>query len=204
MTRRLRRRFGPTCTPTIAALWLVVLLSGCLGSKNPITPPESATLDERLLGAWVTTELYYNETVFMHVMQQGGSAMMDVYEIRHNESGTGSESSAQGHVSILGDRHFLNLQGPSDATPTVDAPRYTFVAYEFDRRGDLIVHLLSEQDFGEAFKDGRLDGKVEMNADFVATLISDSSERLAGYLASADTAALHERQVTFHKLVPPQ
>jgi hypothetical protein len=186
------------------ALLATLLLSGCLGSKNPITPPEAARIDERLLGAWVTTDLCYNETVYMHVMQQAESGMMDIYEIRYNEGHTGSESAAQGHVSILGDRRFLNLQGPPDAGTVDDAPRYTFVAYDFDDRGNLIVHFLSERAIGDAFAAGRLVGKVDTNADFVATLVSDSSERIADYLGSADTATLFERQVTFRRVVAPQ
>jgi len=186
------------------ALLTAILLSGCLGSKNPITPLETAKLDERLLGAWVTTDLYYNETVYMHVMQQAKRGMMDIYEIRYNESRSGSESAAQGHVSVLGDRRFLNLQGPPDAGAPDDGPRYTFVAYDFDDRGNLIVHFLSERAIGEAFAAGRLNGKVDMNADFVATLVSDSSERIADYLGSTDTATLFERRVTFRRVVAPQ
>jgi hypothetical protein len=186
------------------ALAAAIILSGCLGSKNPITPPESATIDERLLGAWVTTDLYYNETVYMHVMQQAERGTMDIYEIRYNESHTGSESSGQAHVSILGDRRFLNLQAPADAGVPDDAPRYSFVAYEFDARGNLIVSFLSENAIGKAFATGRLAGKVEMNADFVATLISDSSAHIADYLAGADLASLVERRMTFRRAVPQQ
>ena len=187
------------------ALAAAIFLSGRLGSKNPITPSETAEVDERLLGAWVTTDLYYNETDYMHVMRQSSSGLMTIYEIRHYASeGGGSQSSAQGHVSILGDRRFLNLQGPADAGTPDDAPRYTFIAYDFDDGGNLIVHFLSERAIGDAFAAGRLVGKVDMNADFVATLVSDSSERIADYLGSADTATLFERQMTFRRVMAAQ
>ena len=129
---------------------------------------------------------------------------MDIYEVRHYENQGGSRSSGQGHVSVLGDRHFLNLQAPSDANAPDDAPRYTFLAYDFDAGGNLIVHFLSEAAVGEAFAAGRLAGKVEMNADFVATLVSDSSERIADYLASTDTPVLFGRQVTFRRVAASQ
>jgi hypothetical protein len=116
------------------ALAAVIFLSGCLGSKNPITPLETGTIDERLFGAWVTTDLYYDETDYIHVMQQTDSGLMTIYEIRHYESHGGSQSSGQGHVSVLGDRRFLNLQRPPDADAPDDAPRYTFLAYDFDDR----------------------------------------------------------------------
>lgn len=188
----------------LAGLLVAVLLSGCLGSKNPITPADTAQIDERLLGAWVTTDMYYNETDYMHVMQQSESGVMTIYEIRYYGNNSGSQSSAQGHVSILGERRFLNLQGPPDAGRPEDAARYTFVAYEFNDRGDLIVHLPSERAIGEAFEAGRLEGKVELNPDFVATLVSDSSEHIAAYLQSADPSALYEREITFRRVVPPQ
>jgi hypothetical protein len=196
MFARYRFAFG-----TLAA---AIILSGCLGSKNPITPPESATIDERLFGAWVTTDLYHNETDYMHVMRQPGGSLMDIYEIRHYENQGGSQSSGQGHVSVLGDRRFLNLQGPPDADAPDDAPRYTFVAYDFDAAGNLIVHFLSERAIGEAFAAGRLAGKVETNADFVATVVSDGSERIADYLGSTDLATLFGRQVTFRRVAAAQ
>ena len=194
------RRWFVRCRLAFGALAAVIFLSGCLGSKNPITPPETATIDERLFGTWVTTDLYYNETDYIHVMRQGDGGRMTIYEIRHYENDGGSESSGQGHVSVLGDRRFLNLQGPPDADAPDDAPRYTFVAYDFDAGGNLIVHFLSERAIGEAFAEGRLAGKVEMNADFVATLVSDSSERIADYLGNTDTATLFDRQVTFRRV----
>ncbi len=204
MTVRPHRWFARHCL-SLVVLAAAIILSGCLGSKNPITPPETAKIDERLLGAWVTTDLYYNETDYMHVMRQSSSGLMTIYEIRHYASeGGGSQSSAQGHVSILGDRRFLNLQRPPDAGAPDDTPRYTFVAYDFDGSGNLIVHFLSERAVGEAFAAGGLVGKVEMNADFVATLISDSSERIADYLGSADTATLFDRQMTFRRVVAAQ
>jgi hypothetical protein len=198
------RRWFARYRLAIGALAAAILLSGCLGSKNPITPPESATIDERLFGVWVTTDLYYNETDYMHIMRQPGGSVMDIYEIRHYENQGGSQSLAQGHVSVLGDRRFLNLQGPPDADAPDDASRYTFVAYDFDDRGNLIVHFLSERAIGDAFAAARLAGKVEMNADFAATLVSDSSERIADYLGSTDTATLFDRQVTFRRVAARQ
>jgi hypothetical protein len=100
------KRWFARYRPTVGALAAAMVLSGCLGSKNPITPPETATIDERLFGAWVTTDLYYNETDYMHVMRQSGSNLMTIYEIRHYENHDGSQSSGQGHVSVLGDRRF--------------------------------------------------------------------------------------------------
>jgi hypothetical protein len=187
----------------LAGLLVTALLSGCLGSKNPITPADTAQIDERLLGAWVTMDMYYNETDYMHVMRRSGG-IMTIHEIRYYGDGSGSQSSAQGHASILGERRFLNLQGPPDAGGPEDAARYTFVAYEFNDRGDLIVHLLSERTIGDAFESGRLEGKVDFNPDFVATLVSDSSERIAEYLHSTDTSVLYERELTFRRVVPPQ
>jgi hypothetical protein len=197
-------RWFVRCRLAFGALVAALFLSGCLGSKNPITPLETAKIDERLLGAWVTTDLYYNETDYLHVMQQSGGGIMTIYEIRHYENHDGSQSSGQGHVSVLGDRRFLNLQGPPDADAPDDAPRYTFLAYDFDAGGNLIVHFLSERAIGDAFAEGRLVGKVEMNADFVATLVSDSSERIADYLGNTDTATLFGRQVTFRRVAAPQ
>jgi hypothetical protein len=187
----------------LAGCFLAALLSGCLGSKNPITPVDTAQIDERLLGVWVTTDMYHNETDYVHVMRRSGSTVT-IHGIRYYGDGSGSQSSAQGHVSILGERRFLNLQGPPDAGGPEDAARYTFVAYEFNGRGDLIVHLLSGSAIGEAFESGRLDGKVDVNPDFVATLVSDSSEHIAAYLQTADTSVLYEREVTFRRVVPPQ
>lgn len=129
---------------------------------------------------------------------------MTIHEIRYYGDGSGSQSSAQGHVSVLGERRFLNLQGPPDMGGAEDAARYTFVAYEFNDRSDLIVHLLSERTIGEAFESGRLAGKVDFNPDFVATLVSDSSDRIAKYLQNTDTSILYERKVTFRRVVPPQ
>jgi hypothetical protein len=187
----------------LAALLMAALLSGCLGSKNPITPVDTAQIDERLLGAWVTTDMYYNETDYVHVMRRSGG-IMTIHEIRYYGDGSGSHSSVQGNVSILGERRFLNLQGPPDAGGPEDAARYTFVAYEFNDGGDLIVHLLSGSAIGEAFEAGRLEGRVDVNPDFVATLVSDSSEHIAEYLHSTDTSVLYEREVTFRRVVAPQ
>lgn len=187
----------------LAGLFMAALLSGCLGSKNPITPADTAQIDERLLGAWVTTDMYHNETDYMHVMRRSGG-IMTIHEIRYYGDDSGSQSSAQGHVSVLGERRFLNLQGAPDGGGPEEAARYTFVAYEFNDRGDLIVHLLSERTIGEAFESGRLEGKVDFNPDFVATLVSDSSERIAEYLHGTDTSVLYERKVTFRRVVPPQ
>jgi hypothetical protein len=198
-----RRLLPPGRNFALVGWLMAALLSGCLGSKNPITPPETAELDERLLGAWVTTDLYYQETDYIHVMRRSGGTM-NIHEIRYYGDGSGSQSSALGHVSILGDRWFLNLQGPQDAGAQGDAPRYTFVAYEFNGRGDLIVHLLSEAAIGEAFESGHLSGKVDMNPDFVATIVSDDSDRIAEYLQSADTSVLYEREVMFRRIVPSQ
>lgn len=188
--------------------WLVLLLAlptGCLPeSHEPVTPVDQAVEEPGLIGLWGAA--IEDGAVYVHVRRGEGPALQ-VVMISQEPDGSGEVDTYDAHVSAVGQARFVNLIESGSATSNAisgsTAP-YLLVGYELPSADLLTIKFLGEQPVADAIARGDLTGEMDDAGEGVSIVITDKSERIAAFLASADPATLFDRNFIFHRLSPPR
>lgn len=178
--------------PLRAALAAVfcLLLTACIPtSDNPLSAPESAQADDRLVGNWKNLE---DQDVYHITRKEGPWMHVDII----NKSGEKTDS-YDFFTTTLGKNTFANV-----LTPKVkDSPRqaYMFIRCAFPENGALKISSMSPELCADAVKSGKLKGVVtnekESDVHFTA-----SSEELAQFLKEADVDHLFNNEATLLRI----
>lgn len=180
---------------------LPVLLLGCLPeTRNPITPPETAIEDDRLLGPW--SARVEDEDIFLHVLRADNNRLA-ILVVSHRPDGRGNIDNYQGHVSALGDRRFVNLRPVEDGSVDNSNPDlgYLIVGYEWDGPDRLVARVLAEQPLVDAIAAGSLTGIVTDDGSGLGrdVMLTAESAQLATYLAAGDPAVIFDESLIFER-----
>ena len=185
---------------------LPVLLPGCLPeTRNPITPPEAAIEDDRLLGLW--SARVEDEDIFLHVLRADNNQLA-ILVVSHRPDGRGGIDNYQGHVSALGDRRFVNLRPVEDSTVDNSNPDlgYLIIGYDWDGPDRLVARFLAEQPLVDAIAAGTLTGSVTDDGAGLGrdVMLTAESAQLAAYLTAGDPAVIFDETLTFERAPAPK
>lgn len=181
-----------------------LFLIGCLPeADHPLSTPATSRLDLRLEGVYAqpnenkSGNAGYWHFHFREAKEGAGKARraapwLEILAIGH-EGEKGFSTSRRGAlVTHLGDRDYLSfIEVNADGAARKDA-RYGLARYEVNWRGDLRVWLLDNEAIAAAIKSGKLRGKVKIGEWTKDVHITDSTERLAAFVASSDPAKLFD------------
>ena len=179
----------------VAFLGLVVCLlaSGCDDSKNPLSDPQTAKPDNRLIGVW-RQRGENGEVTYYHVGHAGENfpdGMLRIVWIKHDQGKIELPQECLAFTTVLGGKTYLNVvwEGGKKQVKLLEeggwkadaVDYYTFVKYQVD--GDKAVVWLIDEDAKErAIKSGKVKGVIEPNKP---PKFTDTAENVARFVAEA-------------------
>jgi hypothetical protein len=187
--------------PTLLAA-AALLLAGCLPeSKNPLSTPATSTIDTRLEGLYVQhREKKGDDLAGWHFHYRGVKAesngrarttpWLEVLDIEHRSDGGLKGEAYRILTTHLGGQDYLSFTEIGSGADKDKASLYSFARYEFGWGGDLRVWLVNSGVLAQAVKSGKLHGTVKSHQSGEDVLLTDSTERLAAFVAASDPATL--------------
>jgi len=166
--------------------------SGCDDSKNPLSDPQTAKPDERLIGVWRGPDgdgdVYYH---IGHAGEKFPASVMRIVEIRHDKGNMEPPEEYLAFPTAIKGKTYLNLVHGGDTNmvkrldekgwKAVDVDCYTFLKYELD--GDtLVMWIIGEQAKQESIEGGKINGVTKPNE---ISKFTDTTDNLAHFVAEA-------------------
>ncbi|MBN1394312.1 MAG: hypothetical protein JW959_04765 [Pirellulales bacterium] len=182
-----------------------LLLSSC-ESDNPLSDPQKANLDKRLLGIWRLDDS--GETVYYHVGKASDKlppGVMMAVQVRHALNGSIQRPGEFFAFSTsIGEYNYLNLIGLKDEDGGVAKlwddgwkpeliSDYLLVKYEV--KGDSLDIWVMEADAQRLLIES---GKIKGVIDGDGTRFTDTTEKLAALMASPEGEKLFPKEPTEH------
>jgi len=113
--------------PRLFAMLAFLILAGC-EYQSSITAPETP-IDDQLLGTWSVKDPKDGPTTLRF---RKLNAFEYLIELESVEKGKRVKEYGKGFLSVINDVHFINYQDHTNS-------RFLFDAYEFDKKGRLIL-----------------------------------------------------------------
>ncbi len=178
------------CTMLLLSLSATFLTCGCIDSKNPLSSPDAAKVDEGLLGTWrETTD--QGET-FYHIGLAGDKyppGMLRIVGVERHGKTLAAPQDYVAYSTTLEGKTYLNVVlDPAqihvfdqDGWKADKIDGYIFIKYQLD--GDkATVWGVNATAKKEAIKAGKIQGVIKDNNDIRFT---DTSENVAKFIAAA-------------------
>lgn len=183
----------------LSSLLLCLPGPGCDDSKNPLSDPQSAKLDQRLVGMWREGK-DDDEAVYYHMGPAGDgfpNGMLRIVEIAHKKGKLEPPAEYLAFSTTIGKNDYLNLvlDLQRKAIRTMDengwkadaVAAYTLMKYHVDGNR-LVVWAIDEGAKERAIKSGKIKGRAEprKSAQFtdttenVARFVGEAGDRLFG------------------------
>jgi hypothetical protein len=174
--------------PLGSVLLLCLMLTACVvDSKNPIGSPESAQIDQRLLGDWIAT----NGDI-VHFSARDAHWMTVVTTPKTPDPDKKPEPSVF-FVTTIGDESYLSMK----STDANSKPIYSLFHYRISSEQKLQMWGLSQDEMAAAVRAGKLKGTVQDRGTAgnpphpdLDVHLTDTSERLAKFISHHDPAVL--------------
>jgi len=116
--------------PVLFSLPLLVLLTGCpYESRNPLSLPAEAKIDNKLIGKWKLEDKEKGDAGLVTISRFNNTELLIILE----EDGKKEQEMMRGFVTSIAGEKFLNLQ---DIKGGYEARRWTFARYT---TGDCIL-----------------------------------------------------------------
>ncbi len=188
-----------------------LLLAGCLPeSKNPLSSPSTSLIDSRLEGAYVQRDKEENPG-YWHFHYRGvhtesgaparSTTWLEVLTVEPTKDGGLKTQRYEALATRLGGRDYLSFIDLPDGGAKKKTLPYSFARYEVNWCGDLRVWVASDSAFAAAIKAGKLHGKVTHHKFGDDVEITDTTERLAAFVAAGDPKALFSgKPMIMHRL----
>ncbi len=181
---------------------VTLLLAGCLPqSKNPLSTPATSTIDSRLEGVYVARrEKKDDDLEGWHFHYRGAKAgangqarttpWLEVLNIEHRKDGGLKGNAYRVLTTHLGGQDYMSFVELGSDSGREKAPVYSFARYEVSWAGDVRVWLVNTGVIAQAIKSGKLRGMVKSHKYGDDVLLTDSTARLAAFVAASDPATL--------------
>lgn len=182
----------------VLLLMMIIFLGGCLAySDNPLTDPNSETIDKGVLGTWFWNE--ENDRGFVHIGLDKESKLLQVIMIEHDKDGTIDISEFKGHTSSLGNNRYLNLKW---VRPADEQTGYLLIKYSTGGKS-LTISLADTEVVETAVKEGKLKGEVGKEKYAPSVSITEEQTKLRKFVLKHDKELFHEKS-TLTGLTLPQ
>ena len=181
-----------TMKKPLLLLLLCTLLSACLPeSKNPISSPRDSFLDTRLEGAWQAQE-DGKTPAYYHFGHKKSAPWMRIVGVGTEQPQGLSVITYDALSTRIGAHTFLSFRALSEDGKLRQAS-YSFARYDFDWLGRLRIYaLVSESELGAAVRSGKLRGTVKGTASDAHVKLTDTSARIAAFIAASDAKKLFD------------
>ena len=160
------------------------LVSACYQSDLPISPPDSANSDDRLLGVWHGS--IEGNDIYLHIIHMEKPWLRLIRIVHVNHGGISENSELDMFPSVVGKDRFVNIKFPktSDTKDEKGPPKdaYWFYKYEISSKGVMTVSVIDYPAIKECIDAGRLAGKAWESTWSTNVNITDSSERIRSFL----------------------
>ena len=188
-----------------------LFLASCLPeSKNPLSTPSTSTVDGRLGGLYVqkrekkdddlsTWHFHYRE-VNVHG-RISVTPWLEVLNVEHRRGNGLKENAYRALTTHIGTQDYLSfIEIGSDANKGKTS-LYGFARYEVNWSGDIQVWFANSDVLAQAVKSGKLRGTVKSDSAGKNVWLTDSTERLASFVAASDPAKLFSgKPLIFYRL----
>jgi hypothetical protein len=200
----------------IAVICVAALAGGCaLMSKNPVGPESAAVKEEGLWGNWIWTGTDSDGSI-LHILPHKDSEgkVLDII-FAGGTPEDGGWYAFKGHASAVGDgARYLNLQiVASDPQMMQEIDKnfpdraeypYAYLPYKLVDADHLQVGVVPAELMRDAIKQGALEGKVSEEGSYFVARVSDTSEKIAAYLAKQSEETVLKDPMTFTRIQPPK
>jgi len=182
-----------------------LLLTSCIDSKNPLSSPQKAEVDDQLMGVWRTTS-DAGDVEYCHIGRAGDElppGITRAVSVTHTNDGTLEEpGDLLVFSTILSENRYLNVlaideKNRDQVEENGYKPKliegYWFVKYRI--KGDsLDVWTMNSDAKRKAIQSGKIKGTVKENT----SMLTDTPENLASLLSSEEGAKLFAEGQTIH------
>jgi hypothetical protein len=189
---------------------------GCVESKTPVSDPEKAKVDQRLLGVW-RTKGEDGSVTYYHIGLAGGklpNGILRAWTITHRKDGTletimGGIMSSFLFSSEVGKSQFLNVVAVSGIPEVLKMERsgwkskvvesYYIAKYQIE--GDtLTLESPNYKVLQKAIQIGKIKGHIQENDIDDVAVLTDTSEDLARFLTDSENAKLFSDKTSYQRV----
>jgi hypothetical protein len=200
----------------IIVLCMAAIAGGCaLMSKNPVGAESAAVKEEGLWGNWIW-EADNGDVSILHILPHKGSEgkVLDIV-FAGGKDEDGGWYALKGHASAVGESgRYLNLQliatDPAmmkeveKSYPDRAEYSYAYVPYKLIDAEHVQIGVIPAELVRDAIKQGALEGKVSEESSFFVAKVSDTSEKIAAYLATQKEETIFRDAMLFTRVHPPK
>jgi hypothetical protein len=169
-----------------------LLFSSCAYSKHPLSSPEEARIDERLLGVWKPRDPDAIGSAYAFCFvgkcseQSAASGTMKSVIVDCNRSGVVQVETWEFFATKLGSHSYLSASTKPLGGPLTADQRY--VLFKYILAGDsLTLRFMDPMGAQSAVKDGKLHGALPSGGFDPVSLLSSSEELKAFLLGGGDS-----------------
>ena len=172
-------------TVGLLCVCLVLGLSSCVHSKNPLGDKADAILDPRLLGIWYKQDADTPDYEQYLGVSENDDKTYSIFYFATNEPPV--DEQFRGYISKIGNDHYASLQFFSDGKLDNDG-EYSLMYYNIKPNGELVISQFDDDFFEKAVKNGKLKGIKPPEADGKGLkVLGDGGKLDFGFKSLADT-----------------
>jgi hypothetical protein len=182
------------------------LLGACVPeSINPLSTPATSRIDSRIEGVYAPRkETSDKSAAYWHFHYRGAkpgadkrarvTTWIEMLSVAH-EAESGIETTRHRALATrLGGRDYLSFVKVDSDGMAGKGQNYRLARYDFNWRGDLRIWDLDDEAIAAAITSGKLRGKVKVGKNSKEVLITDTTPRLAAFVAAGDPAKLFNKE----------
>jgi hypothetical protein len=202
-----------TLWPLVLGSALCLLLASCVtDSVNPLSSPDTAHAEPRLVGDWRGgTDSDPNTCRFS--ITKGAWMQVDIIHPKENREPNEPPDSYDFFPTVIGKNTFLNVVmiGKDDEGHPTKA--YLFLRYRFDGNNVLHMWRMSDALSAAAIRAGKLKGLIQQNGVTVAqpaantdvdVVLQDTGANIVKFIQNSDVDELFDNKMNgFYRVKPP-
>ncbi|MCZ6721526.1 MAG: hypothetical protein O7A65_08290 [Proteobacteria bacterium] len=167
---------------TLAGILLASALTGCVPeSEHPLSSPDTAVIDERLVGLW--TGVLVDEPMYLHVFRRSEQSLEILAVNPGDETTPGSWLVLAVHSSEIDGDWYMNAKSLAEEEMIHDLADedYLLFRYEVTARGELVIWMMAGRIMNDVER-GTLAGEIERGDLFSSYRLSATTAELIEYI----------------------
>ncbi len=182
----------------IAALSLLLLAACVPRSMHPLSDPELARVDTRLVGLW--SARIEEDDVYLHFVPRA-DGWTEVVSVSYNTDRAGGDWLVFRMVATRIDgRDFMSLKFIAEANERAHSEFFHLARYRLSRDGELTIWTMPQEAAAKAIQAG-LAGKIRKGRFGDDVLLTATTTDLASYLSRAGDGSLFSNRLAVFRRV---